>query len=332
MRGREGGRDRLPKAKRILVRLGVNYEISLSFAPSFLPSLPPLPLSPPITPPLQEVLGFVLSQDNWPFYNWSVITTIAMFTSWNNALMCHAHSKGVRVVINAEFPIQNLSNADQRAVWVQKTLETVQENFADGINVDIESPTQNGTDQSALLTLLMSELFTAFKKVSLDYQVTFDVAWSPRCIDDRCYQFDQLAKFTDFLVIMAYDERSQIFGPCIASANSALVTTTMGVQQYLDLGIDADRLVLGLPWYGYNYPCVNVSDDRRICDIPIVPFRGVNCSDAAGSEVGYSNIEDLVREHTLSVKWDEALESPFFTYLNPVDKQFHQVSRSSRCN
>lgn len=42
----------------------------------------------------------------------------------------------------------------------------------------------------------------------------------------------------------------QILGRCIASANSPIDTVHKGVQQWLDLGIPADKLVLGLPWYG----------------------------------------------------------------------------------
>ncbi len=111
--------------------------------------------------------------------------------------------------------------------------------------------------------------------------MSFDVAWSPNCTDGRCYDAVGLSKVTDFLVIMAYDERSQIYGPCIASANSAAFTTTAGVRSYLDLGIAAEQLVLGQPWYGYDYPCLNLSKEG-VCTIKPVPFRRAYCSDAAG--------------------------------------------------
>lgn len=42
----------------------------------------------------------------------------------------------------------------------------------------------------------------------------------------------------------------QILGRCIASANSPLDTVRKGVQHWLDLGVPAHKLVLGLPWYG----------------------------------------------------------------------------------
>lgn len=42
---------------------------------------------------------------------------------------------------------------------------------------------------------------------------------------------------------------AQIWGRCVASANSPLALVRRGVQQYLDLGVPASKLVLGLPWY-----------------------------------------------------------------------------------
>ena len=42
--------------------------------------------------PRKEVLGFVTSQLNWARYNWSEVTTLAMFTGYNSSLMCYAHS------------------------------------------------------------------------------------------------------------------------------------------------------------------------------------------------------------------------------------------------
>ena len=257
-------------------------------------------------------------------YNWSEITTLAMFTGFNNSLMCYAHAKNVRVVLHGNYAISDLSNAEKRQEWIQNQLETVQELYADGINIDIEGPTQNGTDESALLTLLVQETYSVFKDANENYQVTFDVAWSPNCIDRRCYQYDEIAKYTDFVVIMAYDERSQIFGPCTASANSALPTTAMGIAQYQKLGIENDKLVLGLPWYGYDYPCLNLTDDN-VCTIPKVPYLGVNCSDAAGTQRPYYIIRELIRSSTAPVHWNATLESPFFNYKHQEENMEHQV-------
>ena len=199
----------------------------------------------------------------------------------------------------------------------------MQSQFADGLNIDIEGELQNTTLQRQLLTQLVQDTTSTFKTADSDYQVTFDVAWSPDCIDGRCYDYASIAAAVDFAVVMSYDERSQIFGACTASANSPLPATIVGLQGYLDLGVPPDKLVLGLPWYGYDYPCLSLSDDL-VCSISKVPFRGVNCSDAAGTQRPYNLIREQIRASASFVQWNASLESPFFNY-KASDGQYHQV-------
>jgi len=68
-------------------------------------------------------------------------------------------------------------------------------------------------------------------------QLTVDVAWSPACIDKRCYDYTSLADIADFIFIMAYDERSQVFGRCIAWANSPLNMTLWGTFLFVSFHI-----------------------------------------------------------------------------------------------
>ena len=51
------------------------------------------------------------------------------------------------------------------------------------------------------------------------------------CIDGRCYDYQGLAIASDFLFVMAYDLRSQIYDlqDCIASANSPIARVDAGL-------------------------------------------------------------------------------------------------------
>ena len=61
-------------------------------------------------------------------------------------------------------------------------------------------------------------------------KLSFDVAWSPDCIDGRCYDVRTMAPFLDLFFIMSYDERSQIkTGPCVAGPNSGYLQTVKGL-------------------------------------------------------------------------------------------------------
>ncbi len=121
------------------------------------------------------------------------------------------------------------------------------------------------------------------------------------------------------------DEQSQIKPPrpCIAWANSPLNQTLYGVQRFLQLGISARKLVLGLPWYGYHYPCTRAIGADNVCPIASVPFRGVNCSDAAGQQMDYRIIQTLPGKRLFSdegmcvVECEEsALAKMFFSVMS----------------
>ena len=77
----------------------------------------------------------------------------------------------VRVVFSANFAVKDLSDKSKWDPWIQQQLKKVQDAFADGINIDIEDPTQNGTDDAQLLTQLVSQTYKAFKNANSDYKV-----------------------------------------------------------------------------------------------------------------------------------------------------------------
>ena len=72
---------------------------------------------------------------------------------------------------------------------------------------------------------------------------------------------------------------------------------------------------------GYDYPCESESSHQmeptdRFCPIKFVPFRGVNCSDAAGHEIEYHLIQDTLdnNESLTGRMWDDSVSSPWYNY------------------
>ena len=72
--------------------------------------------------------------------------------------------------------------------------------------------------------------------------------------------------------------------------------------------------------YGYDYPCLQEemeSESSKFCPLPFVPFRGVNCSDAAGSESGFASILEVMRSNKTvhpGRRWDASTMTPYFNY------------------
>lgn len=266
---------------------------------------------------------FDVGGKTWKSYNWSIVTTVATFGKYDAELMCHAHSVGARVVLKGDVRLTDIVDPKNRTAWIKEKVNLAKSQFMDGINLDIEQAVEAGSPEGRALTDLVKESSEAFHREIPGSQVSFDVAWSPNCIDKRCYDYINIAKFSDLLFVMSYDEQSQILGDCIAMANAPLEQTLYGYDQYLNLNIDSKKLVMGVPWYGYDYQCLNLSQEG-ICSIEKVPFRGAPCSDAAGRQKPYSWIMKHVKASLTGRLWDSKQKAPYFNYQDEKG-QIHQV-------
>ena len=179
--------------------------------------------------------------------------------------MCLAHAHKTRVVINAgEYAPVN-GTAAQRSAWIDKQVSFAQKNFLDGINFDFEGAVRGPGSLDPLndrYVTLLAETTAAFhSRVGPGTMVSVDVAWSPNNIDGRAFSYLQMANASDLLFVMAYDTRSQIYHQSLAAANTPVQIAALGLRDYLALGVPPEKLVMGFPWYGYNYTCNQVWTD-----------------------------------------------------------------------
>lgn len=270
-----------------------------------------------------EVFVFDVGGKTWKSYDWSMVTTVATFGKYDAELMCYAHSQGARVVLKGDVPLSYVVDQGNRTAWIMEKVSLAKSQFMDGINIDIEQAVENGSLEYYALTALVKETTEAFHREIPGSQVSFDAAWAPKCIDKRCYDYVTIAESCDLLFVMSYDEQSQIMDDCIAMANAPRNQTLEAYDQYLDLKIDPKKIVMGVPWYGYDYPCLNLSQEG-VCSIAKVPFRGAPCSDAAGRQKPYKWLMQQVNSSLSGRLWDEEQQAPYFNYKDQSG-QTHQV-------
>jgi len=276
-----------------------------------------------------EIFGFY-GKTNWTDnFDWSTITTIAWADS-DPSLVCKAHSHGVRVIAGAPGGMPLNGSKEERQNWIDDLVKDIQSRHLDGVTFDYESPLAYDDVRVEKYVQIVNETTIALHAAIPASQVSVCVAWSPDDIDGRAYDVVALADASDLLYVMSYDTRSQIFDRCIASANSPTSRARYGLQRYIDLGIDREKLILGTPWYGYDYPCLESLDtieQSTYCTLNLVPFRGVNCSDAAGRERPMSDIENVRANDATASKLlrDSSTDTPFFHYVNEADGTVHQI-------
>ena len=258
----------------------------------------------------------------WPQLDYSTMTTVCVFERpVDLAMVCHAHKFGVRVVMSAPFNVSQIGDAAARTAWVQAHLALVQHDGLDGLNLDIERYT--GAPEP--LTALVAELYHALKGWHAESQLSFDLSILPAG-QAAHYDHGKLATVLDFIVPMAYDEP---WNTKVAAANSPIATIGKGIAQYAAAGVPASKLVIGLPWYGWDYPC-NTTQTGGVCDV--VPPAGQPWNGWA-TQIGYADA--MARLHSTPgavVTTDSVSVTKHFDYTAAVAASSRNPAAAGRRN
>jgi len=280
------------------------------------------------SPPRVEIYGFSPStnpDDPTDQYDWSVLTTLA----WRDdpKAVAQAHSHGARVDFDgrrfdaARVVTSPSSTVGDAAAWIARVVREVVDKDLDGVNFDLEVPIRRGAPESRAYVGLVAATRAAIKAATLGRgaRVTVDVPYLPDDNDGRDYDYLGLAAAADALFVMVYDTQALMWGRCVAAANAPLPLVERAVRAWLDLGVPREKLILGLPWYGYWYECLDDEEDssssslieedksatsssssssssngggdaRDLCRIAPVPYAGAPCSDAGGNQIGYAQV------------------------------------------
>ena len=180
-----------------------------------------------------------------------------------------------------------ISSKDSRTVCINSILKNLKKYDFQGINIDFEN--MNLTN-NANLVKFQQELYNALHAEK--FIVTQDV--SPFNED---YDYEELQKYNDYLMLMAYDQHSEesIPGP---------IAHFKWVEKALDecsqIVPDA-KIILGLPAYGYDWP-----------------------ENALGTEIDFQNAVSIAQNYEGNIVYDETGYNLKFNYVDDANIK-HQV-------
>jgi spore germination protein len=235
---------------------------------------PPAPLRDPSDRPDVTVYGY------WPYWGdpldtlqWDQLTHVALFNvelnadgslsqthRWNNnapTAMALAAPYGVKVHVTLTSFTDAITNAvlpsaTNRARAVSALAGLVNAHGAHGVNVDVE-----GLDSSQRANFLtfVQELKAAVPEVFL---ATPAVDWA------GAYDYDQLAFASDGLFIMGYGYHWSGGGPgpvapLYGGSPWGVHSLAWTVNDYRTWGTPDDKIILGLPLYGYDWPTTSTA-------------------------------------------------------------------------
>lgn len=171
----------------------------------------------------------------------------------------HRNGKRVWVLFGNRFDQQLthdvLTDAGKRRALVDEVFNVIKENDIDGLNVDFENV---GAQDRAAFTTFIRELAAAMDKAG----ATLSVDLSPDSGSDwtDAYDYAELGKSADYIVLMGYDEHWS-GGP--AGSVSSLPWLQSGLGKLIE-SVPASKVILGLPLYTRNWPDGAKSQDWTI--------------------------------------------------------------------
>ena len=225
----------------------------------------------------------------------SVADTIIVNTDMRGAEIIKASGVPVVAVISnfsgEDFngtPLHRILNDNvKKEKLISRIIEVIQQNHFSGVNIDFEE-LQETSDEP--LVSFMQDLYTRMHAMHL--LVTQDV--SPFNSD---YNYKELAKYNDYLFLMAYDEHSGGSQPGpISSQKYIEAALDEAVKQ-----IDPHKLILAIAGYGYDWPKGDQGQDVTYAEaLSVAAEAGAKVFfDTSTYNLNYNYTDENNVEHTV---------------------------------
>lgn len=231
-----------------------------------------------------------------------------------------AHAAGVRVVPTFQlFDTSSLtkmnaflSSTTAQDRFIVQALRLMERRSADGANIDFEPLPE--TIAPAFLAFV-GRFGRAMRARFPSAQLTVATSAGAGPI-----LATGLHSLVDYMFLMTYNYHwsgSGTAGP-IAPLDNATRTVKIHVSRFLDRGIPASKILMGIGYYGYDWP---VTDK--------VPYATVRSNRAAYGgvwSVTYASARDWLKNHPTVVRQEDTVQgSGWFTYWDSAHRTYRQV-------
>ena len=256
---------------------------------------------------------------SWRSYDWSCLSTIAWFGieldengaiaashGWPMAaIVAHAHAHAQRVRVVPTFTLFDtqaiqvlLGDPVRRRAAAAAITGAVVGAGADGACLDFEGVPGARKTHFVRFVGEVQRALQAANPIAYLSVCTPAVDWA------NAYDYDALAARCNHLLVMAYDYRwagSSTTGPVAPLAGWGRYNVGWTIQDYLRWGAPRDKMLLGVPWYGYRWPAESNAAGARTTS------RGTPLTFAAAAAEAITH----------GAVWDAPSETPWLRYHDP---------------
>lgn len=249
-------------------------------------------------------------------YDYTALSTIGYFSyevdpatggystvrDWRSTpLIDHAHARGVKValvVTNFGYEANDmiLSTVASQQTLIDSLISLLRARNGDGVNIDFE---QVRGAQRANLVSFMIRLATQVRAAIPGAEISMA---TPAVDWNNAFDIAALAEICDYLLLMGYDyhwSTAPTAGP-VAPLVGESQNVTRSVETYLATGMPPAKLLLAVPWYGYDWPTVDSS-------------RGATTT-GSGRATYYADAK--VMAESVGRRFDETTKNPWYVYTS----------------
>jgi len=250
-------------------------------------------------------------------YDYDLLTHIAYFSfevdtatgaystlrGWDTTpVISYAHTRGVKVMLTVtNFGLARntelLTDTVKQWTLINALVYQLKSRNGDGVNFDFESV------PSAMKTNMVSFCKRAVKGIKAELpQAEISLA-TPAVNWSDGWDLKALAETCDYIIMMGYNyywSGSSTAGPVAPLAGENYNITRSIGEDYLDAGVPQGKLLLGVPWYGYDWPVTGSS--RK--------------STTTGTGTSRTYISTLSYVNSYGKSFDDATSVPWLSYQN----------------
>lgn len=244
-------------------------------------------------------------------YDWSTLHTVVFFSleisatgqilndhgwPWND-LVSTAHNNGANILVAAtQFSSSDLStllgSATNRSAAIANIVNAMVAGNADGVCLDFEAIPGSRKQQYVDFADELRAALDITQPQSMLVITTPAVDWN------NAYDYDELAAPSNYLVLMAYDYHwsgSSTSGPVAPLSGWGTYNVEWSIQDHMTWGAPANKLLLGVPYYGYRWDTVT--------------NQPAATTTSTGTALIYSTVQSVIPQHIEN--WDATSETPW---------------------
>ncbi|MCF6136521.1 glycoside hydrolase family 18 protein [Pseudalkalibacillus berkeleyi] len=204
-----------------------------------------------------------------------------------------------------------------RTKFAESVLAFVQKYGFDGVDLDWEYPVSGGQpdninrpEDKHNYTLLLKKIRETFDAADKAYLLT--IASGASAVHASHLELDQLHRYVDYIQLMTYDihgewdELTGMNAPLYQDPDSRFYhewSVHNAVQMFIERGVPAEQIVMGLPLYGrmFKQPAEESNSLYQ-------PFTG------GGKAISYAALErDFIGKNGFTKHWEEDSQVPWLT-------------------